>query len=94
MTTIDRIAEIVCDTLALDRDEAEPTSRIVEDLGADSLDFTKILLECENAYSIRIPDDRAEKVETIADLAELVDVVNAGMNRVKTIRGWSDGRPQ
>lgn len=67
------IAAIVADVLSVPADDVTPGARLVEDLGADSLDFTKLLLEMENYFKIGIPDDRAENIMTVGGLAHLVN---------------------
>jgi len=46
----------------------DPTSKIVEDLGADSLSFVEIIMAIEDHFDIEIPDESAEKIVTVEDL--------------------------
>ncbi len=50
----------------------EETSRFKEDLEADSLDLVELVMELEDRYGIRIPDDQAEKIETVGQAVDFV----------------------
>jgi acyl carrier protein len=72
-TTLNRITVILAEQLALDKEVIKPESRIIDDLGADSLDVVEIVMEIEDEFDIRIEDEAAEKVKTVSELVELID---------------------
>jgi len=50
-----RVVEAFCEALGLDEDEVEPTSLVIDDLGAESLDFLDIAFRLERAFGVKIP---------------------------------------
>lgn len=63
-----KIRPIIAKELQVDEDKIELSSRIVEDLGADSLDSIEIAMALEEEYNIEILDVDAEKLKTIEDI--------------------------
>jgi acyl carrier protein len=55
------------------QDDIKPESRIIEDLGADSLDIVEMLMSLEETYGITIPDDDAMALKTVAELVAYLD---------------------
>lgn len=72
-TTLHRITVILSDQLDLDEAIIKPESRIIEDLGADSLDVVEIQMEIEDEFDILPTDDEIEKIKTVQELLELVE---------------------
>lgn len=70
---IDKVKELVAEQLGISKDTIQPTSNIVDDLGADSLDVIEMLMTLEEEYGITIPDDQISKVRTIAEIVELIE---------------------
>jgi len=66
-TTEDRVAEIIVEQLGVTRDEVVPEASFIDDLGADSLDIVELVMAMEETFDIEIPDDDAEKIQTIGD---------------------------
>ena len=62
-----KVKNIIADQLGVGEDEIKPTSSFIEDLGADSLDIVELVMTLEETFDIEIPDDDAEKMQTIAD---------------------------
>ncbi|MCO4771715.1 MAG: acyl carrier protein [Deltaproteobacteria bacterium] len=50
-----RVVEEFCEALGLDDDEIEPDSQVIEDLGAESLDFLDIAFRLERAFGVKVP---------------------------------------
>ena len=61
-----RIKEIIADRLNRNMDELAEDARIMEDLGADSLDTTEIIMALEEGFNLEI-DDEANNIQTIGD---------------------------
>ncbi len=61
-----KVKEIICEQLGTEEDEVTTTAKFVEDLGADSLDTVELVMAFEEAFSIEIPDEDAEKITTVA----------------------------
>ena len=65
--TEDRVAEIIVEQLGITREEIVPEASFIDDLGADSLDIVELVMAMEETFDIEIPDDDAEKIQTIGD---------------------------
>jgi len=66
-TTEDRVAEIILEQLGITKEEIVPEASFIDDLGADSLDIVELVMAMEETFDIEIPDDDAEKIQTIGD---------------------------
>jgi acyl carrier protein len=71
--TIDRIRQILVDKMGIVPTEITPDANLVRDLGIDSLDYAELVMEFEQAFDIRIPDEDAEKLKTIKAAAQYID---------------------
>lgn len=60
-----KITAILIDKLGIPQSEITPDASFVRDLGIDSLDYAELVMEFEQAFDIKIPDDDAEKMQTI-----------------------------
>ena len=67
-----KVKEIVCEQLGVSEDEVQPNASFIEDLGADSLDIVELVMAMEEEFGIEIPDEDAEKIQTIADAISYV----------------------
>jgi len=61
----DRVKEIVAEQLGVDKEKISLETSFVNDLGADSLDTVELVMELEEEFDINIPDDAAEKIQTV-----------------------------
>ncbi len=77
-SVLDRVADIVAEQLGVDRDKISPETSFVNDLGADSLDTVELVMELEEEFDINIPDDAAEKIQTVG---QAVDYIEANSNK-------------
>lgn len=73
MALLDDIKEVVVEQLSVSADEVKEDSKFVEDLGADSLDVVELVMALEEKFDIEIPDDEAEKIQTVADVVAYVE---------------------
>ena len=65
-----RVKAIIVDKLGVDENEVVPTASFTNDLGADSLDTVELIMEFEREFDIQIPDDQAEKIETVGQAVD------------------------
>ena len=65
--TADRVKKIVVEHLGVEEDKVTPDASFIDDLGADSLDIVELVMAFEEEFSIEIPDDAAEKIQTVGD---------------------------
>ena len=68
-----KVKEIIVDKLGVDEAEVTPEASFTNDLGADSLDTVELIMEFEKAFEITIPDDKAEKISTVADAIAFIE---------------------
>jgi acyl carrier protein len=69
----ERVIDIVAEQLGVDRDKITRESNFVNDLGADSLDTVELVMELEEEFDINIPDEAAEKIQTVGQAIEHID---------------------
>ena len=61
----ERVIEIVAEQLGASKEQISRDTSFVNDLGADSLDTVELVMELEEEFDINIPDDVAEKIQTV-----------------------------
>lgn len=66
---LEKVQAMLADALNLPLDKISPDARIIEDLGADSLDVVELLSRLEDEYGVVIPDDDVEMLKTVGDVA-------------------------
>ena len=71
--TFDKIKEIIIEQLLVKEDAIQLDTNLMKDLDADSLDAVEIIMAIEDTYGIEIPDEDAEKLQTVEDLVKYVD---------------------
>ena len=64
------VRDILAKQLKVAKEEIAPSSRIKEDLGADSLDILQLLMTIEEDYGIVIPDEKLATFETVDDIVK------------------------
>ncbi len=57
----------------MDREKITPETSFVNDLGADSLDTVELVMELEEEFDINIPDDAAEKIQTVGQAVQYIE---------------------
>ena len=62
-----RVTDLIVEQLGVSKEEAVLTASFIDDLGADSLDIVELVMTLEETFDIEIPDDDAEKMQTISD---------------------------
>jgi acyl carrier protein len=70
--TIEKLKNIVAESLGVDVDEVTQKSYFIEDLGADSLDIVELVMAIEKEFDIEIPDEDADKIATVQDAIDYV----------------------
>ena len=70
---LDKIKELIVDQLSVDPDEIQMDANLMKDLEADSLDAVEIIMAIEDEYDIEIPDEDAEKFQTIRDIVNYLE---------------------
>lgn len=71
--TASRVKAIIVDKLGVDENEVTPEASFTNDLGADSLDTVELIMEFEKEFNIAIPDDQAEKINTVGEAIAYIE---------------------
>jgi acyl carrier protein len=73
MSVEEQVKKIIVEQLGVDEGAVDPTASFVDDLGADSLDVVELVMAFEEAFDIDIPDEDAEKIQTVKDAIDYID---------------------
>ncbi|NPB06217.1 MAG: acyl carrier protein [Aquificae bacterium] len=68
MSLEEKVKEIIAEQLSVEPEKITPEAKFVEDLGADSLDVVELIMKFEEEFGIEIPDEDAEKIQTVGDV--------------------------
>ena len=68
-----KVKEIIVDKLGVEEENVTPEARFTNDLGADSLDTVELIMEFEKEFGIKIPDDKAETIQTVGDAIKYIE---------------------
>ena len=71
--TIDKVKQLVAAQLGKPVEKITEESRLIEDLGADSLDIMEMLMVLEEEFNITIMDEEVEQMKTIAGVVKVVE---------------------
>jgi len=63
----EKVKQMVAEKLSVEIEEVVPEASFVDDLGADSLDLVELIMAMEEAFDIEVPDEEAEKLQTVQD---------------------------
>lgn len=69
----ERVIDIVAEQLGVNKEQITPETSFVNDLGADSLDTVELVMELEEEFDINIPDDAADKIQTVGQVIEYIE---------------------
>jgi len=72
-TVQERVIEIVAEQMGVDKSQIGGETSFVNDLGADSLDTVELVMEFEDEFDISIPDEDAEKIQTVGQAIAYVE---------------------
>jgi acyl carrier protein len=67
-----KVKEIIIEHLGVDAGAITPAASFVNDLGADSLDTVELVMSLEEEFDIQIPDDAAEKIQTVGQAIDYI----------------------
>lgn len=67
-----KVTAILIEKLGVPDSQITPDASFVKDLGIDSLDYAELVMEFEQTFDIKIPDDDAEKMQTIGEAVEYI----------------------
>ena len=67
-----KVKQIIIDQLGVSEEEVKPEASFVEDLGADSLDLTELIMAMEEEFGVEIDDDDAQKILKVQDAYDYI----------------------
>ncbi len=73
----EKVTEIIVEQLGVSADQVKPESKMIEDLGADSLDAVELVMAVEEEFGIEVPDEEAEKLISVGDIISHVENAQA-----------------
>ena len=73
-----RVKKIVVERLGVEEAKVSETASFIDDLGADSLDTVELVMEFEDQFSTNIPDEQAEKIQTVGQAIDFIKQASAG----------------
>jgi len=76
-----KVKEVVAEVFSVDKDQLSLETRFGADLGAESLDLVTMLMEFEDAFDRKIPDEDAEKIVTIGDAVNYIKSLTSETER-------------
>lgn len=69
----ERVSKIVVEHLGVEADKVSAEASFIDDLGADSLDIVELVMAFEEEFGVEIPDDAAEKINTVGDANKFIE---------------------
>ena len=69
----DKVVEIIANQLQIDEDTIDENTKIMDDLGADSLDVVEMIMAMEESFGISVPDEDIEELITVSDVVAYVE---------------------
>ncbi|MFM2167658.1 MAG: hypothetical protein RIS79_2029 [Verrucomicrobiota bacterium] len=69
----DKVKEIIVEQLGVNPEQVTPEAKFIEDLGADSLDTVELVMAFEEEFGIDVPDEEAEKLQSVGDVVRYVE---------------------
>ncbi len=71
--TIDKVKEIISEQLAIDASTITENSKVIADLGADSLDIVELIMALEDEFGVSVDEDKVQDLVTVGDIVRLID---------------------
>ena len=68
-----KVIDIIVEQLGVEKQQVTPDAKFIEDLGADSLDTVELVMALEEEFSIEVPDEEAEKLQSVGDVIKYIE---------------------
>ena len=69
----EKVKDIIVEQLGVNPEQVTPQASFIEDLGADSLDIVELAMAFEEEFSVEVPDEDAEKLQTVGDVVKYIE---------------------
>ena len=70
---LEKVKEIVAESLNVEESTLSETTSVKEDLGADSLDLFEMVMAFEEAFEVEIPSEDLEQITTVGDVVKYIE---------------------
>ena len=71
--TFEKVKKLLADQLNISADKIKETSKVIDDLGADSLDVVEMLMTLEDEFNVTVTDEESVNLKTVRDIVKLID---------------------
>ena len=71
----EKLKNLIVEKLGVEVDKGTADAKFIEDLGADSLDTVELVMAFEENFDIEVPDEEAEKLQSVADVVAYIEKV-------------------
>lgn len=69
----EKVIELICEKLNKKESDVTLSSKLVEDLGADSLDVVELIMAFEDEFNVSLPDEEVQNMKTIGDIVNYIN---------------------
>jgi acyl carrier protein len=69
----EKVRDIIVEQLSVNAEQVTQEAKFIEDLGADSLDVVELVMAFEEQFSVEVPDEDAEKLQTVGDVVKYIE---------------------
>ena len=73
--SFEKVKKLLAEQLNIAADKITLASRVIEDLGADSLDVVEMLMSLEEEFGITVPEEEAVNIKTVGDIVKAIEAV-------------------
>ena len=70
---LDKVRKMLSEQLNISLDKIKPESKVIDDLGADSLDVVEMLMLLEDEFNITVSDEESVNLSTVADIVKVIE---------------------
>lgn len=71
--TFEKVKKLLADQLNIDAGKITENSKVIDDLGADSLDVVEMLMTLEDEFNVTVTDEESVNLKTVGDIVKLID---------------------
>ncbi|MCI5497265.1 MAG: acyl carrier protein [Firmicutes bacterium] len=71
--TFEKVKKLLADQLNVDANTITEKSKVIDDLGADSLDVVEMLMTLEDEFNVTVSDEESVNLKTVGDIVKLID---------------------
>lgn len=71
--TFDKVKKLLAEQLNIPAEKVLENSKIIDDLGADSLDVVEMLMTLEDEFNVTVTDEESVNLKTVGDIVKLID---------------------